>query len=90
LTEALIEEGHNTGGEITPERVEKEKKEALAKVARRLGIGPFIKLGNGQMKQNHGDSDHVLAETLEAIAAAIYYDGGFDKTKKAMKKWFEA
>ncbi|WP_052721372.1 ribonuclease III domain-containing protein [Methanococcoides methylutens] len=90
LTELLIEKGHKTGGAITPKRVEQEKKEGLAKVARNLGIGPFIKLGNGQILQNHGESDHVLAETLEAIAAAIYFDGGFDKTKHTMKKWFDS
>lgn len=89
LTELLMEKGHNSGGEITPKRVEKEKKEGLAKTARRLGIGPFIALGKGQIKQNHGDSDHVLAETLEAIVGAIYLDGGFDGTKDIMKKWFD-
>ncbi|WP_319506917.1 ribonuclease III domain-containing protein [uncultured Methanolobus sp.] len=88
LTELLMEKGHQSGGEITPERVEQEKKEGLAKTARKLSIEPFIKLGKGQIKQNHGDSDHVLAETLEAIAGAIYHDGGFDKTKDIMKKWF--
>lgn len=88
LTEFMMENGHKTGASITPERVELEKKEGLAKTARNLGIGPFIKLGDGQKKQNHVDSDHVLAETLEAIAGAMYHDGGFDNTKVVMKKWF--
>lgn len=89
LTESMIENGHITGATITPKRIELEKKEGLAETARKLGIEPFIKLGKGQIRQNHGDSDHVLAETLEAIAGAIYRDGGFDDTKKIMKKWFE-
>ncbi|WP_321431072.1 ribonuclease III domain-containing protein [uncultured Methanolobus sp.] len=88
LTEFMMENGHKTGASITPERVELEKKEGLAETARRLGINPYIVLGEGQKKQNHGDSDHVLAETLEAIAGAMYYDGGFDNTKDVMKKWF--
>jgi len=89
LTELLMEKGHKTGGTITPERVKQEKEEGLAETARRFGIGSYLKLGNGQKEQNHGDSDHVLAETLEAIAGAMYYDGGFDKIKGAMKEWFK-
>jgi dsRNA-specific ribonuclease len=88
LTELLMEKGHRTGGEITHKRVELEKKKGLAKAARDLGVGSFLILGNGQMKQNHGESEHVLAETLEAIAGAMYFDGGYDKTKDVMKKWF--
>lgn len=88
LTELLMEKGHRTGGEITPERVELEKKEGLAKTARKLEIGSFMILGKGQIKENHRESDHVLAETLEAIAGAIYFDGKFDDTKSVMKKWF--
>ncbi|WP_129596571.1 ribonuclease III domain-containing protein [Methanohalophilus profundi] len=88
LTELMMEKGHITGAEITPERVELEKKKGLAETARKLGISHFIVLGEGQKNQNHGDSDHVLAETLEAIAGAIYHDGGFDNTKVVMKKWF--
>ena len=88
LTELMMENGHGVGGIDNSWRIELEKKEGLAKTARNVGIGPFMKLGYGQKKQNHGDSDHVLAETLESIAGAIYYDGGFDNTKDAMKKWF--
>ncbi len=77
------------GGTITPERVKQEREETLADIARKLKIRPFMKLGKGQEGQNHGDSDHVLAETLEAIAGAIYYDRGFDETKSVMKKWFK-
>jgi dsRNA-specific ribonuclease len=89
LTELLMEKGHRTGGAITPERVELEKKEGLAKTARDLGIGSFMILGKGQIKEKHGESDHVLAETLEAIAGAMYFDGEFDDIKDVMKKWFE-
>ncbi len=89
LTELLMEKGNKTGGTITPKRVRQEKKKGLAETARELGIGPHVKLGKGQKKQNHGDSDHVLAETLEAIAGAMYFDGGFDENKDVMKGWFK-
>jgi dsRNA-specific ribonuclease len=89
LTEKMMMNGNSTRGAITIQRSEAEKKEGLALVAKKLGIMRHIKLGNGQMIQNHVESDHLLAETLEAIAAAIYLDTGFDKTKNKMSMWFD-
>lgn len=89
LTEMLMEKGHKTGGTITPERVKQEREEAFADIARKLKIRPYMKLGKRQEEQNHGDNNHVLAETLEAIAGAMYYDKVFDETKSVMKKWFK-
>ncbi len=56
-----------------------EREETLTDIARKLKIRPFMKLGKGQEEQNYGDNNHVLAETLEAIAGAMYYDKGSDE-----------
>ncbi len=89
LTETMMQKGNVTRENITKEWIELEKKEGLARVARKLDIRPFMKIGNGQKIQNHIESDHVLAETLEAIAGAIYLDGGLDNIKDLMAEWFE-
>ncbi|WP_135611133.1 ribonuclease III domain-containing protein [Methanococcoides sp. AM1] len=88
LTEMLMGSGKRSGGTITPARIKLEKKKGLSNAARKLKIEPFLRLGKGQIIQNHGNSDHVLAETLEAIAGAIFLDAGFDKPKDAIRKWF--
>ncbi|NPE28195.1 dsRNA-specific ribonuclease [Methanococcoides sp. SA1] len=90
LTEMLFESGNKSGGTITSLRIKNEKKEGLARTARCLDIKPFIRLGKGQEIENHGDNDHVLAETLEAIAGAIFVDGGYEKSKSAILNWFVA
>lgn len=89
LTEKMMLNGNSTRGAITIQRIEAEKKEGLASVAKKLDIMHHIKLGNGQMIQNHVESDHLLAETLEAIAGAIYLDRGFDNTKNQIAMWFD-
>ncbi|OPY22986.1 MAG: ribonuclease III [Methanomethylovorans sp. PtaU1.Bin073] len=89
LTETMMQKGNVTRENITTQRIELEKKEGIARVARKLDIRPFMKIGNGQKIQNHIESDHVLAETLEAIAGAIFLDGGLDNTKDLMAGWFE-
>ena len=68
--------------------MELESQEGLAKISRELGIGPFIKLGLGEKKQNAGEKQYVLSETLEAIIGAIYLDGGFECAKKVIAEWF--
>lgn len=89
LTETMIQKGNVTRENITTQRIELEKKEGLARVAKKMDIRSFMKIGNGQKIQNHIESDHVLAETLEAIAGASYLDGGFDNNKYLMAGWFE-
>ena len=49
----------------------------LAQVARRLGLGPFIELGRGEMQTGGQDKPSILSDTLEAVLAAIYLDGGY-------------
>ncbi len=45
-------------------------------------------MGIGEKKQKANEEPKVLAETLEALVAAIYFDGGFDAAKETISKWF--
>ena len=87
LVDLLIQEGCKTRDEITKKKIELEREETLAKISRKLGIGPFIKLGVGEEKHNLDDEPKVLAETLEAVIGAIYLDGGFVTSMNVIKKW---
>lgn len=89
LCNLLIERGHKTKGSITEAKIPLEREEGLAKVARKLEIGSFIMLGVGQRKQKHDESDHVLAETLEAIAGAIYLENAPQFPEKLIEEWFK-
>ncbi|MCZ7355414.1 MAG: hypothetical protein O8C66_01970 [Candidatus Methanoperedens sp.] len=88
LVDLLIKSGCNTRDEITSKKKDLEREEGLAEIGRQLGIGPAIKLGVGEKKQRADEEPKVLAETLEALIAAIYYDGGFDAAKAVIGKWF--
>ncbi len=50
----------------------------LAAMARSLDIGRFISLGKGERLSGGAEKNSILADTLEAIIAAIYLDQGFD------------
>ncbi|OQW36933.1 MAG: ribonuclease III [Nitrospira sp. SG-bin1] len=53
----------------------------LANAARRLDLGDRLKLGRGEDLSNGRDKASLLADTLEAIIAAIYLDGGLEASR---------
>jgi len=88
LIDLLIKKGCKTREEITTNKKNLEREEELAIISRKLGIGPFLKLGIGEKKQNADEEPYVLAETLEAVVGAIYLDGGYEVVKGLVNKWF--
>ena len=63
--------------------------ESLSTIARAFNIGEHLKLGKGAEKQGESDNDTLLENAFEAIAGAIYLDGGFDKVKIFLSSIFE-
>lgn len=53
---------------------------ALGRVAERLGIGPHLILGRQQEVEGRRNR-MIMAETLEALVAAIYLDAGLDAAR---------
>ena len=64
-------------GELTRLRASVVKGETLAKVARNLNLGNYIRLGSGELKSGGWRRNSILANTLEALTGAIYLDTGF-------------
>jgi ribonuclease-3 len=89
LIDLLIESGCNSKDYITGKKKKLEREEGLAEMSTKLGIGPYIKLGIGEKKQKADEEPYVLAETFEALIAAIYLDGGFEVTRKIIKRLFK-
>ena len=50
--------------------------EALARYARRIGIGDCLLLGKGEAQTGGFDKENILADAFEALLAAIYLDAG--------------
>ena len=49
---------------------------ALAAVARRLDIAPYLRLGRGFEATGGRDSEAVLGDVMESLIAAVYLDAG--------------
>lgn len=53
---------------------------ALAEIARRLGLGAFLRLGRGEELTGGEDKSSILADAVEAVIGAAYLDRGGDET----------
>jgi dsRNA-specific ribonuclease len=57
-------------------------KPACARVAEALGIGPAMRLAPGETKQGGRRREGILGDAMEAVLAAVYYDGGLDAARQ--------
>ena len=71
-------------GELSRLRSSLVKEEALARVARDIGLGDFIYLGGGELKSGGFRRSSILSDALEAIIGAIYLDSGFAPAKNTI------
>ncbi|BAU44719.1 ribonuclease III domain-containing protein [Leptolyngbya sp. O-77] len=86
LTELLIHQGYTTRGSITQKKEKLENEENLSAMLRAMEITPIV--GIGERSIGVQEQSLALAETFEAIVAAIYKDGGYEIIKKLVVKWF--
>lgn len=48
----------------------------LSRIARRLSLGDYLRLGKGERKHGGAEKSSILADTTEAVVAAVYLDAG--------------
>ena len=75
-------------GELSKKRASLVREEALAPLAKEIGIGDFLQLGKGEERSGGREKDSLLADALESIIAAVYLDGGFADAQKMVKRLF--
>ena len=70
-------------GDLSRLRSQLVKESTLSDIAKKLTIGEFLLLGEGELKSAGWRRPSILADSLEAVIAAIYLDDGLDKAR-----WF--
>jgi len=75
-------------GQLTRTRALVVNKDSLARIARAVGLGEHIVLGEGELKSGGWRRDSILANTLEAVIGAIYLDGGLAACEQQIMTWF--
>jgi ribonuclease-3 len=83
LTEFIVAEYPDMDeGGLSAVRSYCESEPFLAKLARSIQLGNFILLGKGEFSAGGKEKDSILADSLEAVIAAIYTDGEFEAVKR--------
>lgn len=69
-------------GLLTKVRAQLVSTKALAHVARKINLGGFILMGRAEENNGGRERESTLADAFEAIAGAVYLDGGMEAAKK--------
>ncbi len=69
-------------GDLTKLRSQVVCEDTLSLVAANLNIGRFLLLGKGEEASGGRERKSILADAVEAIIAAIYFDGGYRKAEE--------
>ncbi len=77
-------------GDLSKMRANLVNEFQLAGVAREIDLGSYILLGKGELQTNGRQKNSILADSYEALVAAVYLDGGFEAAVKIIEKQFES
>lgn len=64
-------------GELSRLRASLVNQQSLAAIGRKFDFGPQLRLGEGEIKSGGEKRPSILADAVEAVAGAVFLDGGF-------------
>lgn len=76
-------------GSLARMRASVVNSQALAEVARTLGLGQYIRLGRGEISSGGSEKTSILADSLEAVIGAIYLSGGIAAAGQFIHRIFD-
>ena len=75
-------------GDLTRIRASLVGEESLGNLARRIGLGRYLRLGRGEEKSGGREKISILADAYEALLAALYLDGGAAPLQRLVEAHF--
>jgi len=68
-------------GDLTQLRAALVRASTLADFARRIPLGPYLRLGRGEESTGGRDRETLIASAFEAVIGALYLDAGLEVTQ---------
>jgi ribonuclease-3 len=75
-------------GDLSKMRASLVNAEVLARKARELDLGRWLRLGKGEDKSGGRDKPSILAAAYEALLGAVYLDGGYEPARTVVATHF--
>ncbi|MEZ5345031.1 MAG: ribonuclease III [Pyrinomonadaceae bacterium] len=69
-------------GDLTLMKHHLVSSETLAKFARIMDLGGYMRIGRGEEKTGGREKQAILADTLEAVIGAIFFDTGYHSARR--------
>lgn len=73
-------------GQLTNIRSVLTNTETLYEISKKLGLGQYLKLSNGEERSGGRENKTILANTLEAFIGGLFIDQGLEPVKEFIKK----
>jgi ribonuclease-3 len=80
---------HSNEGQLTLMKHSLVSTATLARVAEGMKIGDFMRVGRGEEKTGGRKKQALLANTLEAVIAAVFIDGGYSAARLFIGRVFD-
>ena len=75
-------------GDLSRLRANLVRQETLHQIALTLGVGKFLRLGEGELKSGGAQCPSILADALEAMFGAVYLDAGFQAAQAVIERLY--
>ncbi len=75
-------------GELSRRLAELVCEKSCAEVAGEMGVGPFIRLGAGEVRAGGHERRAILADIAESVLAAVYLDAGYEAAEKTVERFW--
>ncbi len=75
-------------GQLTQMRQKLVCEGALAKAARAVGLGEYLRMDKGCEQTGGRNQDSVLADAMESVLAAVYLDSGLEAAAKIIDRYW--
>jgi ribonuclease-3 len=76
-------------GDLSRIRASLVNKDALARIAKQIGLADFIRLGRGEKQSGGQRRASILSDAMEAIFGAVLVDGGFDAVRELIQRLYQ-
>ncbi|TCS70439.1 RNAse III [Sulfuritortus calidifontis] len=73
-------------GQLSRLRANLVNQQSLCEVARRIGLGAYLKLGEGELRSGGADRPSILADALESLFGAAFLDAGFPAAEGVIER----
>lgn len=69
-------------GDLTKIRSAVVNQDSLARFAKAIELGKYMQFGQGEIDSHGSERESTISDAFEALAAAVYLDGGYDEAER--------